>query len=395
MIIPELMTGGAQRSFSQLSRDLSEKHEVHVVIFNKTAPVSYALGGPLHSLGVSKGASVFQKIQCFIKRIRNLRKLKHKIKPDISISFLEGADYVNVLSAVGEKVVISIRGSKVHDLEISGIIGWIRKKMLIPYLYRRVDHIVTVSQNLQQELIHHFNIRPSTISTIHNYYDINEIERLANQPVRSEKLPQVNGRIVITVGRLHPGKNHKFLISIFPEIREKCPEARLVIVGDGSMRDELLALARSTGLKTYSPWHDTSENDCSIFFFGEQTNPFVFYRQSHLFVLTSQYEGFPNVLVEAMISRLPVISADCNYGPREILAPDSDSQILSRAQESDYGVLMPYAEMSYKKEWVDMISSVLNDDTRRARYSEKARQRSLAFSKEQILKKWMSLIEKN
>src|SRR5436190_16201964 len=115
LIIPEMHTGGAQRSLSKLSIALATRYQVWLVIFNKGNNVAYPFGGELLSLDVEGGKNWFQKIKSFLQRIERLKQLKKKLRIDVSISFLEGADYVNVLSRQKEKVILSLRGSKLHD----------------------------------------------------------------------------------------------------------------------------------------------------------------------------------------------------------------------------------------------------------------------------------------
>src|SRR5690606_15000556 len=100
------------------------------------------------------------KVKAWRYRIQQVRRLKQEKKIDISISFLEGPDYVNVLTKGKEKVVLSIRGSKMHDKVIAGAMGTARKKVLIPWLYKKADEIICVTNALKTELADHFGIRP-------------------------------------------------------------------------------------------------------------------------------------------------------------------------------------------------------------------------------------------
>ena len=110
---------------------------------------------------------------------------------------------------------------------------------------------------------------------------------------------------VLSVGALKPEKNHKLLLEAFADFaRER--DARLIIVGEGPLRPVLEKLADQMGI---------AERVCLP---GFRADPWPFYASAHLFVLTSQSEGFGNVLVEAMAAGLPIVSTDC-AGPREIL----------------------------------------------------------------------------
>src|SRR5215211_6900066 len=93
MLIPNLDCGGAQRAFSNLSVELAQKHRVYVATFNAQSGVAFAHGGQLIDLEVPGGRSTLQKIVFFLRRITRVRAVKRMYNIDISISFLEGADY--------------------------------------------------------------------------------------------------------------------------------------------------------------------------------------------------------------------------------------------------------------------------------------------------------------
>src|SRR5258708_4692903 len=93
LLIPEMSMGGAQRSLSKLSLELAGLHELYVVIFNTLPKIDYPIGGQLLSLDVIPGSSLGHKAFAFWKRTTLLRKMKKNLGIEVSISFLEGADY--------------------------------------------------------------------------------------------------------------------------------------------------------------------------------------------------------------------------------------------------------------------------------------------------------------
>jgi N-acetylgalactosamine-N,N'-diacetylbacillosaminyl-diphospho-undecaprenol 4-alpha-N-acetylgalactosaminyltransferase len=389
MIIPELLTGGAQRSFSQLCVDLAIRFEVQVVVFNRHLPVAYELGVPIHSLQVRGGENLVEKVYLFFLRVKRLRKIKQSVKPQVSISFLEGANYINVLSSIGERVIISVRGTQEYDLEIRGLIGWFRKRLFIPYLYQRASHIVTVANQLQQEMVQFYNLNPGKLTTIYNYYDLNKLRQKADELLPTEFQHWLSGNILINVGRLHSQKNQEFLIRVFPKIIRQHPKAKLVIIGDGPLRDYLLKRARETGIATYSAWDDTFSDNFGIYFLGEHSNPLPFLRRCDVFLFPSLYEGFPNVLIEAMFAGLPVLAANCNYGPREILE-DEDRRGYT------CGELLPNTDAALPQNelvWIDEITRLMGSKDLLEAYRAGGEKRAKDFSRERGLSKWISLIE--
>ena len=111
---------------------------------------------------------------------------------------------------------------------------------------------------------------------------------------------------ILTVGSLNAAKNHRLLIEAFALLR-RSRSAQLMILGQGDLRGELEALVAARGLAG------------DVVFPGFFTNPWPFYASAQVFALSSDYEGYPLVLIEAMRSGLSVVSTDCESGPREIL----------------------------------------------------------------------------
>ena len=118
-------------------------------------------------------------------------------------------------------------------------------------------------------------------------------------------------------------------------------------------------------------------------------------KNSNLFVLSSFYEGMPNVVLEAMYTGLPIISCDCKSGPREILAPNSDlSQEIKDISREEYGVLVPVLDnKKYERIMGDAIIELLNDSKLSDSYSKKSKKRIKDFSKERMMEDWNKVLE--
>jgi glycosyltransferase involved in cell wall biosynthesis len=401
LLIPELGFGGAQKSISNLSIEFSKEHNVFLCVFNNDLGIAFPFAGKMLELNVRGSKFFFQKALLFFKRISQLRKLKRQHKIDLSLSFLEGADYVNILSRIkNEKIIISIRGSKSGDKEIKGFLGWIRKRVLIANLYKRADKIVSVSEGIRKELIANYKIKQNKISTIYNFYDLNELVERSEELIEEKYLPIFkNKNILINFGRLHVQKNFLALIKIFSSLKMQGVDSRLVIIGDGPQKDILLEFARNENLKIYNCWDDKEvSHEHEIFFLGYDPNPLKYVRYSTLFTFTSSWEGFPNSLAEAMIVNIPVLASDCPTGPREILAPATNMNYnLSKAEYAEYGILMPMLNDPDKeemlKEWTNIIKNLLDNEPVRNIYREKAKERAGFFDKSKIISQWLELIE--
>jgi len=364
IIIPNLGRGGAQRVFHQQLRYLSAWTDVVGCVFNWDGSFLEDHVENIISLDVPAGRSVFDKIYYFYLRIYRLRKIKCDQKITICISHLEGADYVNLLSRTDEKVVCWIHGTKQHDKNISGFLGFLRFRFLMPILYKRADRIVCVSKGIEQELKRNITLKNFRLRTIYNGFDLDMIRLKSSEKVDPAFLSVANNyRIIVTHCRLSNQKNLGALLHIFKKLDRR--DCKLVIIGDGELLGELLELSRTLQLKTWDARRNEEMNsNHDVYFLGHQDNPFKFLSLAYLFAMTSGWEGFPLALCEAIACGLPVIASDCFTGPREILQPDlKEPQPISKAYDSKFGTLMPIPDAGDNRVldlWKQEINRLLN-----------------------------------
>ena len=390
LIIPEMTTGGAQRSLANLSLELGQFFQVWIVVFNQESPVVYKHGGKLLSLDVVPGKSWYSKVISFRKRIARLKKIKKEFAVDIALSFLEGADYVNVLSRYKEKIILSIRGSKIHDEIMHESFFWLRSKIFIPRLYQKADALVAVNEGIANELHAYYGLSKDKIHTIGNFYDVEAISKLLREPRTKDLENLFQHQVLVSTGRLNKEKGLDYIIKIFAKLKGTLPDVKLVVVGDGPEKERLILLSKQLGLKSSVQQEWTKIPD--VVFTGNQGNVFKFLNKSSLYIVNSSSEGFPNGLVEAMLCHVPVVSSNCPYGPAEIMAPGSKSDVEA-VQITNYGVLMPIAKSDETVNiWVDNISQLLKNDSLRKKLAENAFVRASEFNKENVLDRWLKLI---
>lgn len=399
MIIPNLDFGGAQRIFHIHAQILAEKFEVIECAFNLEQKQAFISENRLISLGVPGGRNFLFKAYYFLQRCWRLYRVKKREKPSISISHLEGADYVNLLSFGTEKQVIVVHGSKIHDQEMNKSFGWLRRKFLIPLFYRRADLIVTVSEGIRMELINNFNLQPRKIQVIYNIFPIGNLLNLAEEEVAIVLgAPKKKYRIVAS-GRLAEPKNFAALLFIIRSLRNKAFPVQLLLIGDGPLKESLLLTCETLSLEFQDMPSGEGEiqKEADVIFLGYQSNPFKFYKLGHLFIMTSMWEGFPLALGEAMALGMPVLSSDCPpSGPLELIDPDWKQVYPLRHYPyiSSNGVLLPvpYPERKETIElWVETIMNLLQDKEFLEKIGKSAKVRVEVLSEEVIKEKWLNI----
>ncbi len=386
--------GGAQRSLSKLNKELSSHYKTSVVVFNLSHAVATVHNEEIISLDVISGSNPILKVIAFFKRVIALRRLKKNLNIDVAVSFLEGADYINILSQRKEKVIISIRGSKRFDENMISQNFTLRKK-IIRLLYRRASAIVCVNVGIKKEIKGFYGITNVPVHIIHNFYDTKEIQQMASLTLPKEVLPLFDNMVIAMSGRLAKEKGHGFVISLFAELKKRKPNVNLLIIGDGPLCKKLIDLCLSLKLSVgYKSFFGTVPD---VFITGELANVFNFLNQSTLYLLNSSSEGFPNGLAEAMACGVPVLSADCPYGPREILNPDSLGTQIHDVEFGEYGILLPVPNQTVitdiKLIWLKTVEQLLNSLELREKYKKLGATRIEQFSKEAILNQWVKLIE--
>ena len=248
-----------------------------------------------------------------------LRKMIRQLEPDIVVSLLpEISLSISLVRRfyrrcpfrwiVTERNATNIRLRHMVTSRMKRLIlrRWIRAA------YSAADHVIAVSQGVKQGLVENFGISPTNITVIHNPVEIGNIQKKANQPV---SVPWPDKQVILGVGSLTTQKGFDILIQAFAQVRRKICAA-LLILGRGEQMAELKALTQRLGVEDY------------VTFAGFVSNPWAYMARANVFVLSSRWEGLPNVLLEAMACRTPVIATDCNYGPAEIITDGKDGLLV-------------------------------------------------------------------
>lgn len=381
IIIQKLSDGGAERIAGYLSKELSNHYNVIIVVFNGSN-ISYEYGGTLIDLNIKVSKNRGIKILNFVKKISIIHKLKKKYQIHVSISLLEGANLINVFSKSKETIITSER-SFVPNHKIT---FFKRIKQFILAILS--DKVVALSKGVNLNLLNDFKVDNAKLVTIYNPIDIKYIQSKLKEKTDFRFDPEI--QYLVTSGRMTYQKGHLELVKTFKLVNDEIPQTNLLILGDGPLKPMIQTLINQLNLQD------------KVFLLGYQSNPFPYIANSDIFVFTSLFEGFGNVILEAMVCGLPIISSDCLSGPREIIAPSSDPLLLTDTIEhGDYGVLVkPFSFKQYSEEisfenknLAICLIDFINNKALQKEYSSKSLERILDFEPSKIIRDWVELIE--
>lgn len=364
-----LASGGAEKVVSILLWELKNNFDITLFLMNKE--IFYDVPKNTKIIYLENSNAQESGIKKLLKLLLLAYKYKKLSSCDISLSFMNRPNYINILAklfGMRSTVVISERAmpSLQHKNGLQGFIN----RVLIRLLYGHANTIIANSQGNAQDLKDHFTCQ--NVRIIPNLFDIKKIQTLSKEDAKLDD----KSFNFITIGRLDKGKNHILLIEAMRDI-----DARLYIIGDGELRSSLIQKVEQWGLTD------------KVFFLGRKKNPYKYLAKSDCFVFSSNHEGFPNVVLEALTCGLPVISTDCKSGPREILAPDLDiaTSLQTNMQLAEYGILIAVGDVEAMRNAMKMI---IDNKDLCIKYTQKAKKRASDFDLSQILTQWETLLEK-
>jgi glycosyltransferase involved in cell wall biosynthesis len=367
-IINSLSGGGAERVVQTLTNHLiQQNHEIFIILLNKETQ-AYNFDSRINIIilktsiiSKSIGKILFIPLQSF-----ELHFLLKKFRIKNAISFLVRANLVFAFTKYfsSHRVILSERNYSKIQYEGKNFKNKIINS-LIKNLYAKADLIIPISHGIKKSLVKDYRLDEKGINVIHNPQDVQFIKRKSVNDVEFKF--HKNVKYLITLGRLIYQKDHNTLINAFKIIHDKSKNTKLLILGDGLLRN-----------KTQKQI-DKLDLNSAVFLMGFVNNPFDFLKRSDVFVLSSRFEGFGNVLVEAMACGLPVISTNCPSGPSEIL------------DNGNYGMLTPVGDANAL---AAAMNEMLNEENLKE-YSKKALRRANDFDVSIIAKEYLKVLELN
>jgi glycosyltransferase involved in cell wall biosynthesis len=351
LVISSLGAGGAERVMITLANHLAARGwDVTLLTFAPpgTRPY-YAVDERvwLRELDVVASARRLRSLRQSLRRVFVLRRALRAIRPDLVISFLAKINIITILATRGldARLIVSERNNPERQV-VNPVWRWLRHR-----LYGVADCLVTPSRGVLNSLPAAVRARGHVIP--------NPVDLPHSPPRRPES------HTLVAVGRLEDQKGFDLLLPAFARIAGNHPDWRLVIWGEGSERRRLEALREGLGLADRVSLPGLTERP------GQWVN------DTTLFVLSSRFESFGNVITEAMAAGLPIVVTDCPWGPGEIVQHGVD------------GWLVPPEDVAALAEGLDLLMS---DAALRARLAEAARHNVRRFEWERVMAMWDDLL---
>ena len=314
-----------------------------------------------------RGGKSFAKIARRLRLLWRLRRALRQMAPGaVVIGFLEPcAQYLwNLRLLGGPRYLASLHAYElVYFAEFyrsrfrRGIESW-----FLTMACRAADWVTVPSDGCRRDLISHFHVPPAKIRTIQNPVNLEEIHRLAAVP-SDVKRPE-NITFFLQAARLVKQKNHKLLVDACAILRKKHENFVVWCCGEGSERPVIEAAIVKAGLQKH------------IRLLGHLNNPYTLMAQATGVLLTSEYESFGLVLVEAMICGAPAIATDCNSGPDEVLGDGA-------------GLLVPRND---PLAFADAMSRLIQDDQLREDLRHRGMLKAQQYAIDNIVVLWQSLL---
>lgn len=370
--------GGAERVVSNLLKHLKQDYQVHLVLMSDV--ISYPIPNEVsvhfieksdpYESGVKKLFRLFFALPYLAIKYK---KICQKLKIDTHFVLMNRPCYIAIMArlfGLKGRMVISERscpsviygGSSFNKNDkkttfLADLAGC-ANKFLVKFLYPKADLILANAEGNADDLIQNFNIKAEKVAVLENALSLDEISKLKNEPFNSDFKP-----FFINIGRLDSGKNQAMLIRAIASIDNA--RATLGILGKGPLENELKQLIDELGVNE------------RVRLLGVDKNPFKHIKNAKVLLCASRFEGFSNVLIEALACEKTIISTDHKSGARELIGDD------------EYGILVPVDDENAMRK---AMISVLYDEQKCAKYEAKAYIKASEFDSKRVAKKLIEFL---
>ena len=379
LLLPSLHGGGAERVAMHLMKHVDRsRFDVRMGLLRKSGPYVAELDESLvdvaqigrRFLDFDQGnANVYRPaslLPAIVLTPANVVAMLRRFKPHVVLSFRKGMSLIalGAVSIYGRSRVrfIAREGNNtlaVIDDEVKSELARSLVRQITAYCYRSADRLLTICHEMARDLEGQLGLDPAHVRTIYNAVDIREVAARAAEPAPEAPVDPY----LIGVGRLDRQKGFDVLLRAFARLPERATH-RLLLLGEGPELESLQRLAAELGIAE------------RVLLPGWSKNPWALMRRAALFALPSRWEGFGNVVIEAMASGTPVVVSDCSYGPKEIVRHGRDGLIVPTDDDAALA---------------SALRQILADPQLRERFIAAGAERARDFDVNQIVKSYERL----
>lgn len=314
--LPGMYGGGVERVFLTLAEEmLLRGYEIDLLLLKKEGDMLSVVPKQVRII-VPKTYS--SKLFPALFMIPALIRYMRAERPVLFISMLNRCNVVVSLARMfvrGVPVVVSEHGNFTEQLQV---MKWYKRKVAVlvsAFTYRLADTILAVSYGTAEVLAKHLWLKKDSIEVIYNPVNITKVQKMAEEQFDTTLL-DIAKKNFVSVGRLNKEKNFPLLLDAFAIVLQKEPEARLLILGEGEERAVLEKKMKELGISNF------------VRMPGFVDNPYPYMKNADVFALSSDWEGFGVVIVEALACGTSVVATDCPSGPAEILIDESCGSLV-------------------------------------------------------------------
>lgn len=304
-ISPTLDAGGAERTVIQIANSFAMQGlTVHLGVGDLSGARSKLLPEVNSKIKVINfNCGRVAKMTMPLKRQMQIEQYDYLISTQTHTNII--AVLAKILSTLSTRLILREVSTPSINNKQSAVNNFILKK-IVKFTYPRAYKVICVSKGVELDFKNYYMYNTNNLTTIYNPVIDNVFFEKIKAHVQHHFFKE-SYKVILAVGRLTEAKNFKFLIHSFKELHNKYAETRLIILGEGELRGELEALISNLGLSEV------------VDLPGFDPNPYAYFKYVSLFVLSSNWEGLPGVLIQALASKVKVVSTNCPNGPLEIL----------------------------------------------------------------------------
>jgi glycosyltransferase involved in cell wall biosynthesis len=352
IIIPSLHGAGCERLLSQMLFYFEKEFVIDLILYEKIINYEIPKNINIKLVGTdnSPNHNLLYKILRLWKRIYNLGKILKANEYDIILSFLDGCNVNVYIGKILHRVKTPLiatehtinEGFFTHNKHAKKL-TWLYK-FLLKVTYNGADHVVVISESMKKYLKDIIKITNKNITTIYYGSDTNQFN--LNRRVHIEYEEEFkNSKIrLLNVARLDDQKNQQYLINLIPDILKEKPDVKLFIIGKGEKEKELKELIVRLNLEGH------------VFLIGWKENVADYMKESDLFLMSSHYESFGNVIVESLMCGLPVVTSKYDDVVYDIINSDNLGKVVETINVNEFkNAIFYYLDKQIDKEKINNL----------------------------------------